>query len=91
MLIRVVILANKFNTKLYINYALYNSIKLYTSIKSSKYQKLAISYYRLFKYFYISYYIYKVIYSIAGRKYSYIINKGVLVSYKKYYIIYSYN
>ena len=52
---------------------------------------MAIFYYKSFKYFYINYYAYKIIYSIAGYKYSYIINKGVLVNYKRYYIIYNYN
>ena len=46
---------------------------------------------RLFGYFYNNYYTYKVIYSIAGCGHGYIINKGVLVGYKRYYIIYNYN
>ena len=46
---------------------------------------------RLFGYFYINYYAYKVVCSIAGYKYSYIIGKEVLVGYKRCYIIYSYN
>ena len=41
--------------------------------------------------FYINYYTYKVVRSITGRKYGYIISKEVLVSYKRCYIIYSCN
>ena len=48
-----------------------------------------MSCYKLFGCFYIDYYTYKIVYSIAGRKYSCIMGKGVLVGYKKYYIIYS--
>ena len=76
---------------MYVNYTLYNSIKLYTSIKSLKYQELAIFCYKLFKYSYVNYYAYKVIYSIIGYKYSCIRSKGVLVSHKRYYIVYGYN
>ena len=40
---------------------------------------------------YINYYAYKIVYGIAGYKYSCIISKGVLVSYERYYIIYNCN
>jgi hypothetical protein len=94
MPIRVITLANLINEiNPMPNYTLtlYSSIKLYTSIKSLKCQKLAVSCCGSFKCSYINYYAYKVVYSIAGHNYSYIIGKGVLISYKKYCIIYNCN
>ena len=77
--------------KLYVNHALYSNVKLYTSVESLECQELAISYYELFGYSYVNYYAYKVVCSTAGYKYSYTTGKGVLVSYNRYYIIYSCN
>jgi hypothetical protein len=52
---------------------------------------LTISYCGLFRYFYINYYAYKVVCGIVGYNYSCIIDKGVLVGYKRYHIIYGYD
>ena len=96
MLIRVVTLANLINKinlmpncTLIIFYIVVLSYTLVSSLLNAK--NLAIFCCKLFKCSYIDYYAYKVVCSIAGYKYSCIIDKGVLVGYKRYYIVYSCN